>query len=1093
MVQIYFAQTDIHYTDTLYIYDGPDTSSPLIGAFNSFTTPNLYLSLIEASLTNASGCLTVRFVSDGTTQATGWNATIQCAPVCQEIVASLNPALTNPASDTNYIVICPGQEITFSGSADYVENDMVYHQDDATSTYIWFFGDGTSAIGQTVDHTYGDIGGYTVTLYIEDVNGCVNTNSIETRIAIAGNPFNQIILPADVCANDTAHLVYASDSGQTIEGTPFYSEITTTLGVSDTTFLPDGTGTCYETSVIFNCFAPGQTLDNPQDFFSLDINMEHSFLGDLGISLICPNGQTLLLHEFTNGGSGGGTFLGVPIDDDAILDPGTGEYYSWTPITPTYGTMTDESAAVSTLLTGSYTPDGSFADLVGCPLNGEWTIEICDNWGSDNGYIFGWSMTLNPLIAPDTWSYTVPIDQQGWTTGPYIISSNDTSAQVVAPDAGIYTYGYTIIDHYGCQWDTTTTLTVIEAPNLNLGNDIVICDSNTVVTLDAGNATSYIWDNGSTSQTLNVNQAGTYVVTATIGLCWATDNVEISLHQGFQLDNDSSDVNCFNGFDGEVSVFATSAFPPTEYAWSNLETSSTISSLPIGSYTVTVTDQLGCTVTQTISITEPPKLEETYVISPVSCFGDDDGLIDLSVNGGVLPYSYSWSTGNTSQDISNIFAGHYYVTIIDANGCKITETMNIIQPNDVVVSLPNDFTVCKSVQYNLQSSITGGANPYTYAWNSGETSANIDYTINAETIYSLTVTDDHGCTGFNDVTISVYDDLLLTAVADNSIVCKGDPVNISGSISGGLLPYTTYINNSITLLPATVYVSNDENYTIHVVDACGYTATEIIGLNTYPVPSLSFSADILQDCPPFNVNFNLASYEITSVYNWSFGDGGGSYNSNNPSYTYENSGVFDVSVDVIDENGCKNNLTIEKLINVYPTPDAKFAPNHSVVTFINPVIDFNNYSLGNDNNYWDLGDGSLSNMINPSHKYQEIGDYKIILIVENSYGCLDTAIDVVTVQDAYTLYVPTAFSPDADGINDFFVLKGHGIDADNFLLQIYDRWGEIIWETTDIYEGWDGIAKNKRESQSGTYTWMVVCKDFTGEEHTKSGVVTIIR
>ena len=1093
MVQIYFAQTDIHYTDTLYIFDGPDTSSPLIGAYNSFTTPSLYLSLIEASLNNPSGCLTVRFVSDGASEATGWNATIQCAPICQEIIASLNPILTSPPPDTGYITICPGQEITFSGSADYTENDMVYHQDDASSTYTWYFGDGTSAVGQTVNHTYGDIGGYTVTLYIEDVNGCVNSNSIETRIAIAGNPFDQIIVPADVCANDTAYLVYANVSGQTIEGTPFYSEITTTLGVSDTTFLPDGTGTCYETSVIFNCFEPGQTLDNPQDFLSLDVNMEHSWLGDLNISIICPNGQTLILHEFISAASGGGTYLGVPIDDDAILDPGVGEDYSWTPITPTYGTMTTESDNYSTLPTGSYTPDGSFADLVGCPLNGEWTIEICDYWGSDNGYIFGWSMSLNPLIAPDTWSYTVGIDQQSWTAGPYIVSSNDTSAAVVPPTAGTYTYTYTIVDHYGCQWDTTTTLTAIAAPNLNLGNDIVICDDNTTVVLDAGNATSYIWDDGSTTQTIQTNQEGTYYVTATIGLCAASDDISVSYHTGFQLTENHTDVSCFGKDDGEITVNATSDFPPSQYSWSNLATTSTNSNLVIGTYTVTISDVLGCDTTQTITINQPIEVTHSYTVSPVSCYGDQDGSINLTVSGGTTPYSFLWSNGGASEDLSNIYAGTYYVTVTDANGCSLSEHMNIIQPNDVVVSLPNDFTVCKSLQYTLQSSVTGGANPYTYSWNSSESTMNIDYTLTQETEYALTVTDAHGCTGSNSVLISVYDDLVLDAFSDLDTVCKGDPVTISGSISGGLMPYSININGSLTILPIIVYPTNAETYSIEVTDACSYKANEIINLYTYSVPTLSFSADTLQGCPPLGVSFNLASYENTSNYTWSFGDGAGSVNTINPMHYFQNSGLFDVSVDVVDKNGCKDNLTIEKLINVYPRPDAKFEPTPNVVTFINPVIDFTNYSDGNDNNYWDLGDGALSSLSSPTHSYQEIGTYSITLVVENSFGCRDTAVDIIVVQDAYSLYVPTAFSPDGDGINDLFFVKGHGIDTDNFTIKVYNRWGEVIWETADMFDTWDGTVKGMDDVQAGTYTWLVICKDFTGDEHTKSGVVSIIK
>ena len=116
-----------------------------------------------------------------------------------------------------------------------------------------------------------------------------------------------------------------------------------------------------------------------------------------------------------------------------------------------------------------------------------------------------------------------------------------------------------------------------------------------------------------------------------------------------------------------------------------------------------------------------------------------------------------------------------------------------------------------------------------------------------------------------------------------------------------------------------------------------------------------------------------------------------------------------------------------------------------------------------------------------------------MLVVETDKGCLDTAIHQITVQDEFIIYVPTAFSPDGDGINDGFKAVGHGIDLDNYFIAIYDRWGEIIWSSTDLFEEWNGTAKNRKTVQIGSYKWLVVCKDFNGIEYTKSGNIVVIR
>ena len=182
------------------------------------------------------------------------------------------------------------------------------------------------------------------------------------------------------------------------------------------------------------------------------------------------------------------------------------------------------------------------------------------------------------------------------------------------------------------------------------------------------------------------------------------------------------------------------------------------------------------------------------------------------------------------------------------------------------------------------------------------------------------------------------------------------------------------------------------------------------------------------------------------------------------------------------------------MIEAYPKPEAGFTAVPDVAPIINPTIDFNNFTEGAINYYWSFGDGDSSIIVSPYHKYDEVGYYNVQLIAETEYGCRDTVNYTVRIKDIYTFYAPTAFSPDGDGVNDEFRVFGTGIDLDNFNLKVYDRWGEVIWETNDIYETWDGkLKEHGKVAQNGMYTWRCVFLDFTGIEHEETGPVTIIK
>jgi len=156
---------------------------------------------------------------------------------------------------------------------------------------------------------------------------------------------------------------------------------------------------------------------------------------------------------------------------------------------------------------------------------------------------------------------------------------------------------------------------------------------------------------------------------------------------------------------------------------------------------------------------------------------------------------------------------------------------------------------------------------------------------------------------------------------------------------------------------------------------------------------------------------------------------------------------------------------------------------------------FNNYSQLADSVRWFFGDGDSSNIYTPSHRYPAYptGTYDVTLIVYTAQNCSDTITGIIEIQDVLTFYAPTAFSPDNDGKNETFLVFGNGINLNTFELFVFDRWGEVIFESTNMEQGWNGKVKGGKIAPVGVYTWLVKFRDFKGVMHEKSGSVTVVR
>ena len=1060
----------------LCIYDGPDENSPQIGC-NAWQSPWA----VTASGANTSGCLTFVYTTPSNGSGDDFSASIHCNFQCQHSelqLVSTDPNFTYEDS-AYYVDVCEGQQITFTVAGQYT--NATYPQSDATSTFTWYFTNDDSVVGQGLtSQTYTFTGhhGYNVRVYMEDEMGCLASTSVNVRVRVSLKPnFSETMLdPSIICPCETVTLGADTNS----DGLPNVEEPTWTsmppLVVSGTTYLPDGSGVCYETSILVNSFEPGQTLDDINDFQSVCMNIEHSFIGDLTMYLICPDGTQVQLEAQT----GGGTFLGDALDGDDSQTPGTGFTYCISP-NPTYnGTLGDAANAGHTVgvsMGEAVDPNDTYASyeslsaLVGCPLNGQWTIRICDNWSIDNGFIFGWWLNFDPSLYPDVWQYTNNIVSQTW-------SAPGTDGQILDDNgqgfgAGTYycnqqhesqtqePFTLTVVDDYGCSYDTTINVIVrafndpecyCETPPFTIDVTPPPCaDSAAVFSYNGGSdpvnpsISTFTWDFG----------PGTVVGGNTSG-------------------------------PGPIWV----KFPPG------------------GTYDVTLQVQESyCEPYDTsVTVTVPPTLLSSTSSEDVSCYGYNDGMVAVQATGGVEPYSYTWTNGATVDSVTGVSAGLYSVTVTDANGCTSVNSAIVNQPDSLSITCQDYYEVCNGQQVTIPTSTTGGTAPYSYTWNGQENGATLTVSPTQSVDYNIQVTDANGCTASTSTHVEVSPPLRMQLFVNRDSICPGDQVVISAAFfDGGGGPYYVYLDDgTVITLPIKVRLDESSEIIIHALDVCGSEAVDTVKVGVYPMPFVTFIADTLEGCQPFTVHFNItAGAEETHDYIWNFGDND-EINlslSSNPEHTYLDPGLYDVTLMYTTNKGCKDTVTIEDMILVHKKPVARFVVRPEHATIVDPVIDFINRS-SNDVviNMWDFGDGDSSLQVNPQHVYDRIPqDYTVSLFVETPYGCKDTTTQIVTINDVYVLYAPTAFTPDNDGFNELFYVTGHGISTKDFRLIIFDRWGEKIWET-DKYDpenparyGWDGTVKGGKKAEPGVYKWYCEVYDIFGNFHVETGNVTLIR
>lgn len=439
------------------------------------------------------------------------------------------------------------------------------------------------------------------------------------------------------------------------------------------------------------------------------------------------------------------------------------------------------------------------------------------------------------------------------------------------------------------------------------------------------------------------------------------------------------------------------------------------------------------------------------------------------------------------------------------NSCDSTITTNIT-PNPVY-DLVEDIVVCDGSDYTFPDGF-------------------VETNITVPTTHISNLLTTNGCDSI--ITTSVDVIATYTSTTDE-VICSGDDyIFADGSVQTNITGPTSYtstltsvgscdslVTENITVNPVYNLVENfdqcpglnftfpdgtsqsniltDMSYVSNLTTTNGCDSIITTNVNIYDVPAFDvvFSPN---GCPPHNLV--ITNNTVGTDCEWTVSGPGWlqTYTGCGPiSETYYNSGTYDVSLTMNSVDGCPMSTTITNAFEIYPEPVASFTWDPNEGTVINNTIYFNNNSIGATNYTWSFGDGTSSTGYHDSHTYLDSGNFVVSLIVENTYGCSDTAYGTVIINEEFFLFVPNTFTPDGDIHNNTFdpIVSGH--DPQRYTLYIFNRWGEILFESHDSNVGWDGTYGDKGLVQDGVYVWQIEVWTLEGNGKDYRGHVTVLK
>lgn len=807
-----------------------------------------------------------------------------------------------------------------------------------------------------------------------------------------------------------------------------------------------------------------------------------------------------------------------------------GTTYSWTNTNPAIGL-----AASGTGNIVGYTAPSVTNTEVG-------TITVTPTANGCTGPTETFTITVEPVptvdvIADETYCggvVTSSINFSGNNAGTtYNWTNNNTNTGLGASGSGIIApftttnnTGATIVSNIvvtptlgSCVGSTQSfNISITPVPTVDPILDQVLCANLATTAVNfTGSAAgaTYNWTNNNTSIGLAANGTGniasftalnigassevaTIVVTPVLGSCTGADETfTITVEPVPAVDPISDQELCVG--ESTTAINFTGSTLGANYTWTNsqpgigLAASGTgdINSFvttnntgsPIIADIVVTPDANGCAGPQmNFSITVNPLPVVDAGVDQIVCEGT---LVTLSGSGAL---TYVWNNGVTDGVAFTQAPGMvtYTVTGTDVRGCVNTDQVDVTVNANPIIDAGLDQIVCYGASVTLSAT---GAN--SYSWSNGVQDG-IAFTPGVGTlVYTVVGTDLNGCVGSDDVSVTVNQLPNVYAGAD-FIVCEGSSITLNGS---GAQSYVW--SNGVIDGVSFVQSPGSYSFTVTGTDANGCVNTDEINVVVEGLPVVAFYASELSGCAPFETTLINTTPGNMSDCIWTLSNGASYSGCSSVPITIENAGLYDLTLTTTSINGCTNSATYTDYIYVENVPVAAFSPSSYELSILDPVVSFENYSSGAVNYVWHFGDGGSSMEENPTHEYLSDVEqgYQVMLIAISPIGCRDTAYRDVIVLEELIFFIPNTFTPDGDQFNQTFqpvFTSGH--DPYDFNFYIFNRWGELIWESHDPEQGWDGTYGQFGLVQNGQYVWKADFKIRKNDERVQfTGHVNVIR